>query len=69
VKFWKKARKKPVVVEFREVEGSFETIITKEGTLTAVGGRDYIIRGVGGEVYPIDKEIFRKTYEVIEEER
>ena len=68
-KKWRKARKKPVVVEFREVEGKFETIKvkTREGTLTAVKGRDYVIRGVEGELYPISKEIFEKTYEVIED--
>ena len=78
---WKKARKKPVIVEFREVreedsvrakiEGKWkrvkgELIFTREGILFAVAGRDFIIRGVEGEAYPIKKEIFYKTYEVIE---
>ena len=62
---WRKARKKPVVVEFREVEGDKEIISTREGTLIAVKGRDYVIRGVRGEEYPIAKEIFSETYEVI----
>lgn len=69
---WRKARKKPVIVEFREVEpnswGGVEEISTKEGVLWAHEGKDYIIRGVEGELYPIDKAIFNKTYEVIEEE-
>lgn len=78
---WKKARKKPVVVEVREVEpkqtfgGSTklitptkkgETIETREGRLIAVSGEDYIIRGVEGEIYPISKGIFEKTYEWVE---
>lgn len=78
---WGKARKKPVVVEFREVQpkqsfsGSTEilnpkkgeTIETREGKLIAIAGEDYIIRGVEGEIYPINKEIFFKTYEILED--
>jgi len=63
---WRKARKKPVVVEFREVDGDNEVIHTLEGDLTAQKGRDFIIRGVNGEIYPIAKEIFYQTYEVVE---
>ena len=64
---WKKARKKPVVVEFREVDGREETIKTREGELKAYKDKDYIIRGVEGELYPISKEIFKKTYEELAE--
>jgi hypothetical protein len=74
-KVWRKARKKPVVVEFREVEpkeihlagANGELVETREGPLLAFAGRDFIIRGVEGELYPIDKKIFEKTYEVVEE--
>lgn len=65
---WRKARKKPIIVEFREVEGEKETIETREGMLVAHRGKDYIIRGVEGEIYPIAKTIFEKTYEVIEDD-
>lgn len=75
---WKKARKKPVLVRFREVEPSNtlhisfasntqELIRTREGNLWATKGRDFVIEGVEGELYPIDQKIFKKTYEVIEE--
>ena len=64
---WRKARKKPIVVEFREVDGK-EQIETREGVLTAKQEEDYIIRGVDGEIYPIKKSIFYRTYEVIEED-
>jgi len=77
---WRKARKKPVIVEFREVEPKEcfvnietrqclfgEKIETEEGTLYAICERDFIIRGIEGEIYPIKKEIFYKTYEVIED--
>jgi hypothetical protein len=81
---WKMARKKPVVIEFREVlpaEKAYtysfgdmpdalvelgEWTTTREGKLFAKAGKDYIIKGVDGETYPIAKEIFKKTYEVIE---
>jgi|GEM_PF-2917252 len=59
---WQKALKKPVVVEFREVQG-VEHIVTLEGVLTAKQGVDYIIRGVNGELYPIKKDIFQRTYQ------
>ena len=39
---------------------------TLEGTMRADAG-DWIIRGVKGEFYPIKDEIFRATYEAVEE--
>ena len=71
---WRKARKKPIVIEFREVEANAgigtdlerEQIPTREGTLYAFKDRDYVIRGIKGELYPIKKEIFYETYDVIE---
>jgi hypothetical protein len=74
---WKFAKKKPIVIMFREPipETKFfdpdqkksvnaEKIETKEGILYAVCGRDYVIKGIQGELYPIDKNIFAETYEV-----
>jgi len=40
-------------------------IITKEGEMQANPG-DYIIRGVEGEFYPYNSEIFEKTYENVD---
>jgi len=62
---WKLARKKPLIVRFREVNGETEVIKTLEGELTAVKGRDFIIEGVNGELYPIAKHIFFKTYDIV----
>jgi hypothetical protein len=88
---WKKARKKPIVVKFREMVPNFpscllqntdaflrnlftyrnessldcERVVTKNGVVLALTD-DFIIRGVEGEVYPIKKDIFYKTYEVVE---
>ena len=39
---------------------------TLEGTMKANKG-DYIILGINGEVYPCKPDIFKKTYEVVEE--
>lgn len=58
---WREARKKPVTIEYRNVTER-EEIHTREGTIVAEPG-DYIIRGVEGEVYPIDADIFEKTYD------
>ena len=41
-------------------------IITLEGEMFASIG-DYIIRGVDREFYPCKSDIFRKTYELVEE--
>jgi len=68
IEYWRKARKKPVVVEFREPMFEVEKIHTREGTLIARRGKDYVIKGIKGELYPISKEIFYETYEIIEDE-
>jgi hypothetical protein len=62
---WIRVRKRPVEVLARPVDER-EEIVTREGTLTAVPG-DYIIRGVEGELYPIAKEIFAQTYDVVDD--
>ena len=41
-------------------------IETLEGVMTASLG-DYVIRGVQGEFYPCREDIFRQTYEAVEE--
>ena len=65
---WKKAKKKPVEIEYRDPSEAVEEIETREGTIVARKDEDYVIRGVEGEIYPISKEIFKKTYEEIENE-
>ncbi len=62
---WKKARKKPVIIEYREVEGKEELIKTLEGDFIAHPETSFIIRGVEGEIYPIKRAIFFKTYDKI----
>lgn len=60
-----KYRKKPVVIEARRILMPQE-VKTLEGTLSAKAG-DWIITGVKGEQYPCDNEIFRATYERVED--
>ena len=42
-------------------------IQTLEGT-QKIGWGDYIIQGVHGEIYPCKPDIFKETYEAVEEE-
>ena len=63
---WGKARKKPVVVEFRYPDKPYEIIRTLEGDMIATFGTSLVIMGVDGEEYPIKISIFEKTYDVIE---
>ena len=65
------------MVEYREVEVEFidhddsevgvERIHTREGVLWAYEDEDFIIKGVEGELYPIKKRIFYKTYDTLSE--
>ncbi len=64
---WMKCRKKPIEVEYREVIGEKEEIETREGKLFGYKDQDYIIRGTEGEIYPIKKQIFEKTYERLDQ--
>ena len=73
---WGLAKKKPVVIKFREVEPvtrfkgkKGEYVETHEGELFAFAGEDFIIKGVKGELYPIKKEIFYETYTVLKGRR
>ena len=60
-----KFRKKPVVVVAYKT--SKELIIkTLEGDMKASVG-DWIITGINGEQYPCKPDIFKKTYEPVEE--
>ncbi len=60
-----KYRKKPVVVKAYRTSKPM-TIHTLEGDMKADAG-DYIITGIKGEQYPCKPDVFRKTYELIEE--
>jgi len=76
---WEKARKRPEVVEFREVvpnrevvdmiKGTtkrIEVIITPRGKIQGSQGKDFVVRDNQGELQILSKNHFYKTYEVIE---
>jgi len=56
-----RVRKKPVIVQAIQVKEDFE-VETLEGTMKGKA-YDYLVRGIEGELYPVDRTIFLKTYE------
>lgn len=56
-------RKRPIVVGACEMDHPF-AVSTKEGIMKGKAG-DFLIRGVEGELYPCDRAIFEKTYEIV----
>ena len=62
--WFKDAVKAGVVKEYNFGHGTTACKIrTLEGEMVRLGGVDYIIRGVEGELYPCKPDIFEKTYE------
>lgn len=61
-----KFRKKPVVIEAVQITRPM-TIETLEGTMRGEPG-DWLIIGVKGEQYFCKDDVFRKTYEPVDEE-
>ena len=59
-----KYRKKPVVIDAYQTSER-ELIHTLEGDMVADPG-DWIITGVKGEKYPVKDEIFKLTYEPVQ---
>lgn len=51
---------------YEDDEKKLLTIQTLEGNMIASDG-DYIIKGVQGEFYPCKPDIFKQTYEMVEE--
>ena len=64
---WKKCRKKPIVVEFREVQPDELGVETLEGFKPCNPKQHFIMRGVRGEIYPIEIEIFKETYDIVDD--
>ncbi|MFW6173613.1 MAG: hypothetical protein ACOC5T_07705 [Elusimicrobiota bacterium] len=58
---WKNCWKKQIKIQYREVR-EVETIKTREGELKAYPDKDYLLKGLEGEIYPCKKDIFEKTY-------
>lgn len=56
-----------LVGEFVWIDGVCLKITTLEGRMTC-GLGDWVIKGIQGELYPCKDDIFRETYERVEEE-
>ena len=58
---WATYKKKPVEVKAIKMDKAFK-VATKEGLSLSGKKGDFLIKGIRGEVYPCDKEIFKETY-------
>lgn len=62
---WAPCRKRPVVVHVREQRPGEQHVSTREG-ITPLKPDDLIMRGVEGEEYPIGRELFERTYDLLD---
>lgn len=63
VEFEGKAIKKPIPIDYLQINEPFQVeTLEHANTFTAKAG-DYLIRGINGEYYACDKEIFEKSYD------
>lgn len=60
---YKKAIKKPIPIKCIRIDEPF-VVETLEGTMKGKKG-DWLMVGVSGEMYPCDREIFEKTYDLV----
>ncbi|MGI9548182.1 MAG: PGDYG domain-containing protein [Flavobacteriaceae bacterium] len=59
---FKEAVKKPIPVRCVQIHEPF-SVETMEGLMQGKPG-DWLMVGIHGEMYPIDKDIFEKTYDL-----
>ena len=59
---FKTAIKKPIPIQCVQIHEPFE-VETMEGILRGKAG-DWLMIGIDGELYPCDREIFKKTYDL-----
>ena len=58
--------KRPIIVQAKQINELFR-VDTLEGDYKQGKAGDYLMRGVDGELYICDKEIFEKTYDWMED--
>ncbi len=56
--------KRPIVVHAKQMDVEFR-VNTLEGNYKQGKAGDYLMMGIGGELYICDKTIFEKTYDFI----
>lgn len=59
-----KCRKKPIVVHAKKMDSDFR-VTSPEGQVYGRAG-DYLMYGVVGEKYVISKEVFDKSYNILD---
>ena len=60
-----KVRKKPIIIEAIEINEPFE-VETMEGVMKGKAG-DFLMKGIDGELYVCDRDIFFRTYDIVED--
>jgi len=60
---WLSVQKKSIVIHAIQIFVDFE-VQSKEGLVKGKSG-DYLMKGIQGELYICDQEIFNKTYNIV----
>jgi hypothetical protein len=60
---YKRYKKRPIEIEAKQMDAPFE-VATLEGTMKGKAG-DYLVKGIQGEMYPVDKDIFEASYDEV----
>jgi hypothetical protein len=61
----KPCKKRPIVVHAKSIPCAFR-VNTLEGNYKQGKAGDYLIKGIDGELYICDKDIFEKTYDFVD---
>ncbi len=59
-------KKRPIIVHAKQINEEFR-VNTLEGNYKQGKPGDYLMRGIEGELYICDKEIFEKSYDWIQQ--
>ena len=59
-------KKRPIIVHAKQINEEFR-VNTLEGNYKQGKPGDYLMRGIEGELYICDKEIFEKSYDWIKQ--
>lgn len=59
--------KRPIIIQAKQMNEEFR-VNTLEGNYKQGKPGDYLMRGIDGELYICDKDIFEKTYDFITDE-
>jgi hypothetical protein len=57
-------RKRPIIIQCKQLKEQFR-VYTLEGDYKLGKEGDYLMRGIDGELYICDKDIFERTYDIL----